>query len=165
MDTMEKQVKDALTAAIEAEGLAAEDRFETAVFSKRSAALAAVGIESLIASGVGMNDYLGQIQGASSVSEVYGRSAAVTAAIDIYTPKSLGGAACGDGAEKVYAALSAALPRGLRVRRISSAAAGFDTAVGMFRQRVSAELDAYFTAQTDESGLLLDFELKGVIRT
>lgn len=165
METMEKQIRDALISAIKAEGLDAVGTFENASFSKRAASVASVGIESFSASPVGMNDYLGQIQGSTSVSEVYGKRTVLTAAIDIYTPKVLRAAGCGESAEKVYAALAAALSLGLRAKEIDSSAAAFDTATGMFRQHVRAMMDAYFTAQTDEYGLLLNFELKGVIRT
>ncbi|MEA4814707.1 MAG: hypothetical protein VB112_07365 [Oscillospiraceae bacterium] len=165
MDTMEKQIRDALISAIKTEGLDAVGTFENTSFSKRAASIASVGIESFSASPIGMNDYLGQTQGSASVSEVYGKRAVLTAAIDVYTPKALKAAGCGESAEKVYAALAAALSLGLRAKEINTSAAAFDTATGMFRQRVSARMDAYFTAQTDEYGLLLDFELKGVIRT
>ena len=165
METMEKQIRGALINAIKAEGLDAVGTFESGSFSKRAVSVASVGIESFSASPVGMNDYLGQTQGSASISEVYGKRAILTAAIDIYTPKALRAAGCGESAEKVYAALADVLSLGLRAKEINSSAAAFDTATGMFRQRVSARMDAYFTAQTDEYGLLLNFELKGVIRT
>jgi hypothetical protein len=162
---MEKQIKDALRSAIAERGLETTGIFENAAPAKRTKSVAAVGIETISASSVGMNDYLGQTQGGNTVSEVYGKRAAVRAAIDIYTPRELGADGCCESEEKVYSALSKELASALRAKELSSDETEYDKKTGMFRQRVHADLDAYFTAQTDESGLLLDFELKGVIRT
>ncbi len=59
----------------------------------------------------------------------------------------------------------ACLPAGLRLKNITCAPIEFDRMLGFYHCRAEALCLAYLYAEAAESGLLLDFELKGVMTT
>lgn len=166
MKDMIGSVVEEICAALAGEGATAVAAYTGASMKNYAVPVFAVGMAGTSAGTIGMCSYLGEQENAErgTICEIYGKRMKMHIAMDIYAPRTGGQAVCAQQYEILQRAMLQKLPRGLRTEEISSGEIGFDSATGMFRQRCTATMEAYFTAQSDESGLLLDFELKGVMK-
>ena len=140
------QVKRAVIAAIAAAGGTAVKRYGEEKFRTCARAVTAVGARE-------------------TVIETFGRRMTLTLSLDVYAPRELGADGCGEEAEKVTQALTAALPEGLRLRELRWGAAEWDKATGMFRLCASARYAAYFLCErAEDETVFTDFVLKGTVK-
>ena len=105
----------------------------------------------------GFRDYLGLRDG----RELYGRAVELTLALDIYAPGDGGAGACQDTLERMTEELMCRGAAGLAALDIQAGQAEFLEKLGLYRQTVSCRCKAWLTAETDEGGSFVDFEVRG----
>lgn len=162
------QIRSALTAALLAGGVNAVDARPERERTRLTEAVATVELLRAESQGAGFCDYLGERENEAGVPvELYGRRLSVTFALEFYAPRDAGSgaAACHALFDQVTGVLQTGLPAGLRLRNITCAPVEFDRTLGLYHCRAEALCLAYLYAEAAESGLLLDFELKGVMTT
>ena len=160
------QIRSALTAALLAGGAAAADARPERERTRLTEPLVAVELLRAESAGAGFCDYLGERENEAGVTvELYGRRLSVTFALELYAPRDAGAAACHALFDRVTGILQTGLPAGLRLKTISCSPVEFDRTLGLYHCRAEAVCLAYLYAQAAEGGLLLDFELKGVMTT
>ncbi len=165
--TAVRQVVRAAVRAIARAGCAATEAYSEETLRRCEAAVAAVGTRCAQIEGAGMVTYLGlrTDEETQAVREVYGRKMTLTLSIDVFAPRTLGAAGCGEAAETVTLALAEALPEGLRLRALRWEETKWDKASGMFRRCAQAEYAAYFVAETaEDETVFTDFVLKGTVK-
>ena len=116
---------------------------------------------------VGFHDYLGEEydEKTASYQERYGKVLEVSLVLDAYSPRSTGAAGCETILDQALNALTAAPPAGLRTGEMEWGEVQFDREADMFRRRAALRCTAAFVATLqEETGLLLDFKLKGELR-
>lgn len=124
-----------------------------------------VGVRSCAAKAAGLGHYLGREWDAAAGTEreVYGWQARLTLALDAYAPREAGAKGCLAALEAAHDALTGEPIAGLRPGSLEMGEAEFDRDTGMFVQRGSLQCAARFVAAAEEeTGVLLDFRLKGV---
>ena len=159
------QVRAAVLEALQAAGLQTLPRMETGERKDWGGPVAVVGVAQAAGKAMGLGNYLGTVydSGTGTEREVYGRLLEIAVSVDIYAP---GGAAdCEAAMETAAEALLDGLPAGLRLKGIQWGEAKWDGDSRLYVRRGKAEYDAQFTAAASpETGELLDFQLKGVVR-
>ncbi len=126
-----------------------------------------VGVGSGSSVRVGFHDYLGEQydEKTASYQERYGKVLDVSLALDAYSPRCVGTAGCEAILDQVLSALTAAPPEGIRVWDMEWGEAAFDQKADLFHRRATLRCAAAFVATIqEETGLLLDFKLKGELR-
>ena len=116
---------------------------------------------------VGFHDYLGAEydEKTASYREQYGKVVEVSLLLDAYSPRSTGAAGCETILDQALNALTAAPPAGVRLGDMEWGEAGFDRTADLFRRRATLRCAAAFVATfQEETGVLLDFKLKGELR-
>lgn len=162
------QIRSVLTAVLLAGGVNAMDARPERERMRLTEPIAAVELLRAESQGAGFCDYLGERENEAGVPvELYGRRLSITFALELYAPRDAGGggAACHALFDRAAEILQTGLPAGLRLKAISCAPVEFDRTLGLYHCRAEAVCLAYLYAQAAESGLLLDFELKGVMKT
>ena len=165
--TAMKQVRRAVTAAIENAGCAAAGAYDEERLKRRDCAVAAVGLREARIEGAGLTDYLGRrvSEETQESVEVYGRQMTLALSLDVYAPRTLGAAGCETAAETITQAMLTALPEGLRLEALKWDEIAWDKTSGMFRLCARAEYRAYFVAEAaDENTVFTDFVLKGTVK-
>lgn len=159
------QVKEAILSALEGAGLRALGRFGTQAERSYTGPVAVIGVAQAAGKPMGLGGYLGTVYDpdAGTEQEIYGRILEVTVSVDVYAP---GGAdACESAMETAAETLMAGLPAGLRLRSLQWGQTEWDEDSGLYLRRGTAEYTAQFTATASaETGEILDFELKGVMK-
>ena len=85
-------------------------------------------------------------------------------ALDAYSPRSVGTAGCEMILDQVLHTLTTQPPEGIRVWDMEWGEATFEREADMFRRRATLHCAAAFVAIVqEETGLLLDFRLKGEV--
>ena len=157
------QVRTAVIQTLRSAGLAAVAAYDGAV-RQYGGAVAAVDVAEASGKPAALGSYLGQEYDPEkgTVVERYGRTLEVVLSLDIRAPSA---ADCEAGCETAAEALlSGGLPSGLRLGEQSWEAVSWDKANQMFLRKGRAAGRAFFTATAEEdSGVLLDFILKGVL--
>lgn len=107
-------------------------------------------------------DYLGERYNtdARRWEELYGKRAKLTFGLDIYAAGRDGAAECQSTFDSITDALQTT-HSGLRVEQLSRGETAYDQELGLFRSTVEAVCSAYFYAVADESGVFVDFEVRG----
>ena len=161
------QVKTAVVERLEAAGLTAMNAFEEEKMRRHAASTVVVGVRQMRIEQMGLLDYLGEQRAQDGTcTEVYGRSMRLSVSVDVYTPRELGADDCEQTAEAAAQALLTALPGGLRMEELSWGETAWNKTSGMFLLPGTARCTAQFTARAeDDSAVLRDFILRGVIRT
>lgn len=159
------QVKEAILSALKEAGLTALGRFGTQAERSYTGPVAVIGVAQAAGKPMGLGGYLGTVYDpdAGTEREIYGRMLEVTVSVDVYAP---GGAdACESAMETAAETLMAGLPAGLRLRSLQWGQTEWDEDSGLYLRRGTAEYTAQFTATASaETGEILDFELKGVMK-
>jgi hypothetical protein len=159
------QVRDVIVKTLTDAGL-------TAVASYGSAAkqypgpVIAVDVAEAAGKQMAFGNYLGETYDAENgtVRELYGRRLDVSVSLEARAPAAADCEASIEAASD--ALLSGGLPSGLRLSEQNWEAVSWDRATRMFLRRGCLKCRAYFTAESSgESGVLLDFTLKGVLST
>lgn len=158
-----RQIRDAVIAALRAEGLAAEAAFPGKWAAERTTALAAVSVGAAEGRALGLGGYLGEVRGKDGqVREVYGKRLEGVIAVDVRAERA---AECEAGAETAAAALLGKLPEGIRPGELRWEALAWEKQTGLFLRRGSLKCEALFLAEGgDEGPDFLEFVLKGVLR-
>lgn len=158
-------VRKALAERITDAGIPVVQAWERARLPALSGVAAVIGVEETTSSDAGQWNYLGMSYDATQdqTMERYGRKLQLQLYIDLYAPKDQA-EACGQSIEKLEELLLDPLYAGVRAQTVHCDALGVDSASGYLKCRCSAACTAYFTAsRIDESAMLTDFELKGVV--
>lgn len=116
---------------------------------------------------VGFHDYLGEWydEKTASYQERYGKELDVSLLLDAYAPRAVGAAGCDTLLDQVQNVLTASPPAGLRMGDMEWGEVDFDRKADLFRRRATLHCSAAFVATIqEETGLLLDFKLKGELR-
>ena len=161
------QVKRAVAAAIKAAGCAMIESYSTEQLKRYESAVAAVGTKETVIEESGAAEYLGEKvdETTQETVAVYGRKMLLTLLIEVYVPRTLGAAGCGEAAETVTQALVTALPEGLKLRSLQWGRTDWDKTTCMFRLDASAKYAAYFVAETaEDETVFTDFVLKGTVK-
>lgn len=158
-------VRSAIVTSLTEAGMTAVPAW-TGPAKRYSGAVVAVDVAEASGKPMAMGSYLGETydEENGTVRELYGRQLSVNISLEVRA-----GAAedCETGCETAAdALLSGGLPSGLRFEEQSWKAISWDKNNQMFLRKGSVKANAYFIAQTDqETGVLLDFTLKGVLST
>lgn len=158
-------VRQAVIERLRSQGVRAEAAYSRAWAGRYDGAVIAVGVRGCVSAPAGLGNYLGteRDERTGAEREVYGRRAEITLALDTYAPRDAGAGGCLAALERAHDALSDGVAAGLRPGKMDWGEARFDRDSGMFLQQGSLQCDAFFLAAVEaETGLLLDFRLKGV---
>jgi len=132
-----------------------------------NAPVLAVGVGGGGSRQVGFGDYLGQSYDPDTATyqERYGKQLEVTLTLDVYSPRTVGAGGCELLLEQVQDVLTARPLTGLRLGDMTWEEVAWDRDADMFRRRATLPCSAAFIATVqEETGLLLDFRLKGELR-
>lgn len=158
---MMQLILNAVLSALKNAGLPAVAAFPRVGLDKKTP-LICVGVRSEELETPGFGNYLGKQLRNGVPVELYGMKASVTVLLDLYVP-----AERMEECQSLFEALSgaiAALPSGLRIKRLIRGEMSPDTGVGMFRCPCSLEGTAYFCGAVEEDGnVWTDFVLRGVM--
>ncbi len=157
-----RQIRDAVTAALRAGGLAAEAAFPDRWAAEGSAPLASVSVGAAESRALGLCGYLGERRGdGGELREVYGRRLEGVITVEIRGARA---ADCEKGAETAAAVLLGKLPPGIRPGELRWEGLAWEKRTGLFLRRGSLRCDALFLAERGDQGPeFLDFTLKGVL--
>lgn len=162
-----EQIKTAVAETLHAAGMKAVTEYEPGMAREYAEAVAVVGLAEAESGTLGCQSYLGQEldQETGAVVERYARRLEATLSLDVYAPKSAGAAEAERAMERAMEILTKGLPSGLRIARAVWEQVRWDEMSGMFLRRGTLKCGALLIAQGDagESGLILDFILKGVM--
>ena len=127
----------------------------------------AVGLKWAESKQVSFSDYLGEEYDPDTASYVerYGRKMDAVLSLDAYCPREEGETACQALLEQAHDALTAvgAMASGLKAGEMTWQEGGWEEKTGSYHRRGELAMSAYFIAVVqEETGLLLDFILKGV---
>ncbi|MBU5626263.1 hypothetical protein KQI82_04920 [Oscillibacter sp. MSJ-2] len=157
------QVRGAVIRCLQDSGLEAVPRMGQQREKRPGGAVAAVGVRQSSGRAMGFCSYLGQVydEEKGTVRELYGKRLEVDLAVDIYAPES---DECEAAAETAAEVLLSGLPSGLKPLEASWGEVKWDRDRDLYVRQGAVRCTAYFTATgSEESGALLDFELKGVV--
>lgn len=159
-----RQIRDAVIAALRDGGLAAEAAFPPKWAAEQKTPLATVAVGAVEGKNIGLCGYLGETRDPSGeVREVYGKRLEGTVTVDVWAERAT---ECQDGGEIAAAVLLGGLPQGIRPGELSWEAMAWDRETGLFLRRGRLRCEALFLAEAGEdSGVFLDFILKGVMRS
>lgn len=157
-------VRRAVLERLAACGVAAEAAYSRDWAGRYAAPVVAVGVRSCVSGPAGLGSYLGEEQDSGGrCRELYGRQAELVVSLDAWAPRESGAAGCLRTLEAAHDALTETALAGLRPGEMDWGEVGFDRDTEMFVQRGSLRCTAFFTAAVEaETGLLLEFRLKGV---
>ena len=161
-----EQVRGLLTQKLETSGIPVVTAWTRGKLPQLTSAAAVLGVKETQSDDAALWNYLGEqwdeTQGCCV--ERYGRKLRLTLYVDFYAPK---GAAeeIESGWEKLEEVLLTPLAEGLRMETVQRGETAADSASGYLKCRCTAQCTAYFTAvRTEESAVLTDFTLKGVLQ-
>ena len=124
-----------------------------------------VGIRSCGTAESGLGNYLGETYDEETAAwrAQYGRKLELVVALDAYSPAGAGQEGCCAALERAHDLLTGQPVSGLRFGEMDWGEVRFDRDTGMFLRQGSLRCSAFLVAAVEEeSGLLLDFRLKGV---
>lgn len=157
------QIREAVVTALRDAGIQAVRRFPTERARAYTGAVAAVGVGMAQGESVGFCHYLGEMtdQETQAVRERYGKEVAGEIIVELRAARA---ADCEEGCEQAADVLLGGLPEGIRTGTLSWEAITWEKSTGMFLRRGSLACRALFLAESEaESGVFLDFRLKGVL--
>jgi len=159
-----RQIRDAVIGALQGAGLAAEAAFPEKWAAERKTPLATIAVGAAEGKAIGFCGYLGEVRDASGETrEVYGKQLEGEIIVDIRAERA---ADCEDGGETAAAVLLGGLPEGIRPGELSWEALVWEKETGLFLRRGKLRCKALFLAEAgEETGVFLDFILKGVLRS
>lgn len=158
------QIRTAVIEALTGAGVPAAEAYPGDA-KKYTGPVVTVDVAEAEGKALGLGNYLGEYydETAGTVRELYGKQMDVTISLEVRASLATD---CETTMEAAADALMGALPSGLKPGELAWGAANWDGDSGLFLRRGSLRCRAIFTAKADEeSGTLLDFTLKGVIRT
>ncbi|MEG0778971.1 MAG: hypothetical protein RRY95_01360 [Oscillospiraceae bacterium] len=160
------QVRAAVEKRLRDAGLTVLSRYGRDRAKRYATPIVVVGVGQTTGKPLGFFDYLGERfdPKTQSFSELYGRRLEVTISLEGYAPVAADD--CEAVLETAAEALLSGLPSGLKLGETTWEDVSWDGESRMFVRRGSVQCTAYFTAAVSgETGLLLDFELKGVVHS
>ena len=163
-----EQVKASLAATLNQAGIAAVTEYGPKTLKRYHGAVVTIGLRRGESRQVGLCDYLGEQeeQETGVRREVYGRRLDITLSLDTWAGREIGAAACQCALEQIHDVLLTDLPAGIRPGDMTWEEVRWNQTADMFQQQGTLQCSAYLTATTqEESGMLSDFILKGVLET
>ncbi len=162
-------IETAVLSVLNRGGIRAVEAFPAGSMKRLTRPVTAVALAAADAGEAAFCQYLGQRWNETEQvwEELYGKRVELTFALDIFSPRTEehGAAGCRAVFDDIAGQLLAAAPAGLRVNGFSCGPVSFDKDVEAFRCRAEARCTAYLCAvSSDEDGMLLDFELRGVMQ-
>ena len=159
------QVRDAVLAALQTEGLEALAAFPAGRARQYGGPVAPVSVGAAEGRMLGLCSYLGEIydEAAGAVKELYGKQLEAVIFVDVRGARA---ADCESGCETAAEVLLGRLPAGIRPGEVRWEALAWEKETGMFLRRGQLRCQAVFAAKGGEEGTaFLDFVLKGVLKT
>lgn len=134
--------------------------------ARPSAPVAVIGIQQTKSEEGALWQYIGQFPNASNgeIEERYGRRFEITLYVDFYAPPNMAGQLqkCCERLEEIFLSPS---PDALCPMSVQRGEITADSDVGALKCRCTLLCGAYYTAAADEDSMLLrDFTLKGVVK-
>lgn len=157
----------AVVEQLKGNGLNAIAAMESARAARWREAVVAVSLSRVVCTPGGFRDYLGLRTDPETgkESEVYGREAELTLALDVFSPRDGGEGACQAAAEAVVECLVCQGAAGLAALETQAGRAEFLEDGGLYRQEVSCRCRAWLAARMDdEAGSFTDFEVRGSLK-
>ena len=157
------QIRDAVIAALKAEGLAAMAAYPDQAAMRYDCPAAAVAVETAESRTVGFSNYLGEERDPESgtVREVYGKQLDAVISVEMRGERA---AVCEKGCETASEVLLSGLPAGIRPGELDWEALAWERETGSFLRRGRLRCRAFFLARTEhEETMCLDFKLKGAV--
>ncbi len=162
-----EQIKNAAVETLRKGGMKAVAEYEPAKIGAYGEAVAVLGVKEAESRELGFLSYLGEFydEGRGTFVERYAKRMEAVLSLDIYAPKGAGASAAETAMERAVEILTEGLPSGLKIGRAAWENAEWDELSGMYRRRGTLCSQALLIAETapEESGLILDFILKGVM--
>lgn len=159
---MTQAVLTAVLTALTDAGVYAVAQYPASALDKKTPTVC-VGVRSQTVETPGFGSYLGKEEVDGVMTERYGVKVAMTVLLDLYLPGTMA-----EECQRLFARVSgalAALPSGVKLRKMTRGELAPDPAVEMLRCECAAECTAYFShAVEEESGVWHDFVLRGVMR-
>lgn len=158
------QIRTAVIGTLTAAGVPAAEAYPVAA-KKHTGPVVTVDVAEAEGKALGLGNYLGEYydEAAGTVRELYGRQMDVAISLEVRASRAED---CEMTMEAAADALMGTLPSGLKPGELAWGVASWDGNSGLFLRGGSLRCRAIFTAEADEeSGTLLDFTLKGVIKT
>lgn len=156
------QIRSTVVQTLLRAGLTARGAWDGAAGTVRNPVIS-VDVEQTAAKPAALGGYLGVVEDAAGIREVYGRE---LEAVVTLTARALSAADCTQTLEQGGDALDGALPQGLRLRHQDWEAVRWEKENRCFARRCRLTCGAYFTAEMpEEETALLDFRLKGVLQS
>ena len=161
METVREEVLRRLGEA----GIGAMAAYSRSWAQEQSEAMLAVSICGCESTAAGLGVYLGERYDEETAAwqEEYGQRCELTVALDAYSPRTAGALACETVLERAHDVLLRSSDGGIRAMEMKWEAVCWDADSGMFLQKGRLACSVYLIAAVEEeTGLLLDFRLKGV---
>lgn len=162
-----EQIKRAAVETLRNAGMKAAAEFEPARIGAYGEAVAVVCVKEAESRELGFLSYLGEFydERRGTFVERYAKRMEAVLSLDIYAPESAGASAAENAMERAVEILTEGLPSGLKIGRAVWENAEWDELSGMYRRCGMLHSQALLIAETteEESGLILDFILKGVM--
>ena len=159
------QIRDAVAAALTAEGLTAMAAYPDQVAKRYVCPVAAVDVETAESRTMGFCNYLGEVSDPKTgqTRELYGKQLDAVISVEIRGGRA---ADCEKGCETAAEVLLGGLPSGLRPGELSWEGLTWERETESFLRRGRLQCRAMFLAEAEnEETLFLDFKLKGVVTT
>ena len=162
-----EQIKAAVAKTLREADIKAVTEYEPLQASRYDEAVAVIGLAEAESQSLGYVSYLGEeydeVKGCTV--ERYARRLESVLSVDVYAPRSAGAAAAESAMEQAMEVLTEGLPSGLKISRATWEKVCWDEGSEMFLRRGRLYCRALLIGEAaeEESGLILDFNLKGVI--
>lgn len=157
------QIRTAVLNALQQAGLPSVEQFPKQRAKAYGGAMAAVGVGAASGKTAGFCHYLGEAVNpeTQAVLERYGKVLSGQITVEIRAERA---SDCESGCETATETLLSGLPDGIQTGELVWEAVCWEKSTGMFLRRGSLACRAVFLAECDgESGVFLDFRLKGVL--
>ncbi len=157
-------LREGVVSLLKENGVNAAPAMEPAAAGRWREPVAAVSVKSVKCADSGFQNYLGSESDGSKAKEVYGRTADIVLAVDVYAPRDGGESACQETLEKIAEILLTQGAAGLEVAELTAERTEYTDREGMYRLRADCLCHAWLTvaAEADaEITFFTDFEVRG----
>ena len=161
-----EQVKAAVAATLNKAGVRAVLEYGPERAKCYDGAVISVGVRKSECRQAGLCDYLGEQEDPETglSREFYGRRLELSLSLDAWADPETDVSACQEALEQAHEALLRAMPAGIRPGEMTWGEVQWDKDARMFLRQGTLQCSAYLTATVrDDTGLLTDFILKGVL--
>ena len=157
-----EQLINAFLRALTEGGITSVRQMPMGLMPQLKAPVTAVGLSQATGLSQALYEYLGMWQKEDGTqTAIYGRRLEAEISLRVFCPRTLGAQRCMEEADQIVQILSGKIA-GITLRQFTMGNCEFDTYADMFTCMISAQVDAYVYALTnDDETLFTDFILKG----